>query len=114
MTAHLTPAEASLLRATQLLWAASHIEVNLDLAVNLPQLLLQDTIRMLVWQGAALLPDDVPLEGARPVQPGLLPALNEAETELRSRPIWDYPAGTTGLVVGICDAVARTRAGAWL
>lgn len=110
----LTPAEASLLQAARLLWAASQTEVDLDLPGNLPQILLQDTIRALVWEAAALLPDNVPLVGAEPAQPGLLAALEQAEAELRSAPIWDCPAGTSQLIADICDAIARARAGAWL
>ena len=45
-------ADTSLLRATRLLRAASQIEIDLDVATNLPQVLIQDTIRMLVWQAA--------------------------------------------------------------
>ena len=41
-------------------------------------------------------------------------ALEEAEQELRAQPIWEYPVGTSAMVVALCDAIATTRAGAWL
>ena len=41
----LSAAETSLLRATRLLRAASQIQIDLDVATNLPQVLIQDTIR---------------------------------------------------------------------
>lgn len=109
----LSGAEVSLLRATRLLWAASQAEVDLDIATNLPQILVQDTIRMLVWQAAALLPDDLPLDGASVPGVELLTLLEQAETELRSFPIGLYPDGTSHLIAQVCDAIARTRAGGW-
>lgn len=110
----LTPtveAEASLLRATQLLWAASLIEIGLDLPIDLSEVLLQDSIRILVWQAAALLPEGVPLDGAQPASPDLLATLEQVEAELRTRPIWEYPGGTSQLIVQICDVIGETRAG---
>lgn len=110
----LSAAETSLLRATRLLRAASQIEIDLDVATNLPQVLIQDTIRMLVWQAAALLPDGLPLTGAPTAGVGLLVLLEQAERELRSFPIGQYPAGTSHLIVDLCDAIARTRAEVWI
>ena len=114
MTEEMTCAQRSLLRATQLLWAASQNDIDVDLATNLPEVLLQSAVRMLVWQAASLLPDGLALEGAQPAPTGLLAALEEAETHLRARPICEYPDGTTDLVINLCDAIARTRAGEWL
>jgi len=74
----LSAAETSLLRATRLLRAASQIEIDLDVATNLPQVLIQDTIRMLVWQAAALLPGGLPLAGAPTAGVGPLVLLEQA------------------------------------
>lgn len=117
MNHELTPAERSLLRATQLLWDAGQAEIEIDLESNLPELMLQDAVRAMVWQAAALLPDGVPLDLAtgrtNPDTLELLAALEHAEAELRTLPIWDYPVGVTRLIADICDAIARTRAAAW-
>ena len=65
MTEDLTCAQRSLLQATQLLWAASQNDIDVDLATNLPEVLLQSAVRMLVWQAVSLLPDRLAWQFAR-------------------------------------------------
>ena len=108
----LTDTQASLLRATQLLSAAADqaSETNQDVAGEL----MLGAVRALVWQAMVLLPEGLPLAGQQPTTPGPLGALQEAEQELRKHPIWEYPAGTSALIVALCDTIATTRAGEWL
>lgn len=108
----LSPAQQSLLRATQILTAASQTDVPVDFTARLPRLQLLATVRMITWQARALLPDGVPVEPATPGRPGLLAALEAAEEELRTCPYWQYPDGTAELVVAMCDTIAGARAGA--
>lgn len=113
MSTELSPADASLLRAARLLRSASQIEVDLDLETNLSQILVQDAARMLTWQAVALLPDDIKMNDGPAAGAGLVDLLQRAETELRTRPIGEYPAGTSRLIVDVCDVIAAARAGAW-
>ncbi len=113
MSTELSPAEASLLRAARLLRSASQIEVDLDLDTNLPQILIQDAARMLTWQALALLPDDIEINDSPASRAGLADLLQQAEAELRTCPIGEYPAGTSRLIVDVCDVIAAARAGAW-
>lgn len=100
-------AVASLGRATELLWSAGQLGVDYD---DLPQLMVQDGIRMLVWQAADLLPDPVQFSDVPSADASLLVVLERVEAQLRARPIWEYPAGTSRLVVAVCDLVAQARA----
>lgn len=113
MFTQLAPAEASLVRAAGLLRSASEVEVNLDLEANLPQILVQDAARMLAWQAIALLPEGVEIPERSPTGAGLVELLQRADAELRSRPIGEYPTGTSRLIVDLCDVIAAARAGAW-
>ncbi len=113
MTTQLSPAEASLLRAARLLRSASQIEVDLDLEMNLSQILVQDAARMLTWQAVALLPERVEWNDSPAAGVGLVDLLQQAETQLRTRPIGEYPAGTSRLIVDVCDVITAARAGAW-
>ena len=116
MDADLTAAQHSLLRATQLIHvAAQRAETQAARGLDdLEAVLLLGAVRTLGWQAMVLLPEGLPLIGAVPSGVGCLAALEEAEQELRARPIWEYPVGTSALVVALCDAIATTRAGAWL
>ena len=114
MCTQTSTAEASLGRAAGLLRKASQVETDLSLEANLPQILVQDAARMLVWQAAALLPDGTQVNDSFPDGgAGLFELLERAEAELRSRPIGEYPAGTSRLIVDLCDVIAAARAGAW-
>lgn len=113
MTQQMSPAEASYLRATQLLWAISLIDVEIDPVNNLPEMLLQSSVRSLTWQALSQLPTEYSREGAQPTRPGLLAGLEEVAAELENCPIWEYPEGTSQLIIKIGDAIARTKAGAW-
>ena len=114
-TRNLTAGERSLLRATQLIYAASrHARAASSRVAYLPGLLLEEAVRHLLWQAMTLLPEGLPLEGTQPRLSGCLQALEEAEAELRRRPVGEYPDGVSLLVVDLCDVIARTRAGAWL
>lgn len=113
--AELTPAEQSLLRATQLVWAAANLPgPGDDPSDDLAGVQLLGAARTLAWQAMVLLPEGLPLTGAQPARSGCLGALEEAEQELRSRPVGEYPIGTSALIVAICDTIAITRAGGWL
>ena len=111
----LNPAELSLLRATQLLWAAAeHADQPTTFADDLEQVLLQGAVRGLVWQAMVLLPEGLPLVGASPANSDCLGVIEEAEQELRARPIGEYPVGTSALIVAVCDTIATTKAKRWL
>jgi hypothetical protein len=111
----LSPAERSLLRATRLLWAAAEQADQPTASTgDLERVLLQGAVRGLVWQAMVLLPEGLPLFGATPARSGCLGILEEAEQELRARPIGEYPVGTSALVIAVCDTIATTRAGQWL
>lgn len=109
---NLTPAQSSLLRAVQLLFAAAEqtSETRNDLAGEL----MLGAVRSLVWQAMVLIPEGLPLVGERSRTPDPVATLEEAEQELRTHPIWEYPAGISELIVAVCDTIATTRAGGWL
>lgn len=60
-------------------------------------------------QGSNLLPDDVDLEqGTEPIQTSPEQLLREAEQLLASVPIEAFPAGTSQLIVSVCDLIRET------
>lgn len=111
-----TTAAESLFRVTQLIIEASRLaeQEEVDLITNLAGAQFQSWVQLLMWQAVALLPDGLPADPILPPRADVLSTLEEAEKELRRFPIWEHPAGTTDLVIDLCDAISRTRAGAWV
>lgn len=61
------------------------------------------------YEGANLLPDDVDLEqGGEPIGTSPEQLLREAEELLAAVPIEVFPAGTSQLIVSVCDLIRET------
>lgn len=92
-------AAALLARASDLTW--SQAQSNPDAELRFQGLGLDLTIA----QALELLPADANLDVVDPVQTVPLELVRSAEEALRRRPIEDFPAGTSQLIVAVCDLV---------
>lgn len=111
MTLTLTAGQASLWRATQLIEQAGRAAETASSDLNtIPVRCREFDVKSLLWQALVLLPDDLPLDGPTPENAGCTALLAEAEAELRTFPLEDYPDGITELVVDLCDLIASSRA----
>lgn len=106
----LTAGEQSLLRAARWLYAAQLAARGTGARTGgvFPSEAEQDCSTLLLI-AVTLLPEGLSLEGAAPARAGVLGALSEAQAELRRFPIYDYPPGTSRLVVMLCEVLASVR-----
>ncbi len=107
MTVPMTPEWSLLLAARALQTAADQAED--DTQTGRATYVTETDIKVLLWLCASLLGEGRQLRGTSPTAGSAHALLQQAETELRRFPIGDYPAGTTDVVMGLCDLIRDGR-----
>ena len=102
----LTAGQRSLLRAAQLIEAAVEaVDAIDDQDKSLADWTWEGDVHAVGWQAVLLLPDGLSISRVEPESGDALAVLRAAEQELRRHPIWEYPEGTSALVVDLCDLI---------
>src|SRR5664279_951764 len=96
--------EESLLLAARLLQAAAD-QAEDDTRTGRATYVTETDVKVLLWLCASLLGEGKVLRVTLPTAGSVHALLQQAETELRRFPIGDYPAGTTDVVIGLCDLI---------
>jgi hypothetical protein len=107
VTAPMTP-EASLLLAARALQTAAD-QAEEDTHTGRATYATETDVKVLLWLCASLLGEGRVLRDTFPTAGSVHALLQQAETELRRFPIGDYPAGTTDVVIGLCDLIRYGR-----
>lgn len=107
MTVPMTPEGSLLLAARALQTAADQAED--DTRTGRATYVTETHIKVLLWLCASLLGEGRVLRGTFPTAGSVHALLQQAETELRRFPIGYYPAGTTDVVIGLCDLIRDGR-----
>ena len=107
MTVPITPEGSLLLAARALQTAADQAED--DTRTGRATYATETHIKVLLWLCASLLGKGKDLRSTCPSVRSVHALLQQAETELRRFPIGDYPAGTTDVVIGLCDLIRESR-----
>ena len=107
MTVPITPEGSLLLAARALQTAADQAED--DTRTGRATYVAETDVKVLLWLCASLLGEGSALRSACPTGRSIHALLRQAETELRRFPIGDYPAGTTDVVIGMCDLIRDGR-----
>lgn len=102
-----TPEGSLLLAARALHTAADQAED--DTRTGRATHVRETDIKILLWLCASLLGEGRDLRSTRPTNRSVHALLRQAETELRRFPLGDYPAGTTEVVIGLCDLIRDSR-----
>ena len=107
MTVPMTPEGSLLLAARALQTAADQAED--DTRTGRATYVTETDVKVLLWLCASLLGEGRVLRSTFPTAGSVHELLRQAETELRRFPVGDYPAGTTEVVIGLCDLIRDVR-----
>jgi hypothetical protein len=107
VTVPMTPEGSLLLAARALQTAADQAED--DTRTGRATYVTETDVKVLLWLCASLLGEGRVLRGTFPAAGSVHALLQQAESELRRFPIGAYPAGTTHVVIGLCDLIRDGR-----